>query len=78
MGLGKGLCLPFTKKYDGKDIKFEVSKQFLSGDNKLDVDVHSTVTPQSGKNLFIKKCYLWMVSLIRCMFLIIIDFRSIL
>lgn len=36
------------KKYDGKDIKFEVSKQFLSGDNKLDVDVHSTVTPQSG------------------------------
>lgn len=48
MGLGKGICLPFTKKYDGKDIKFEMTQQFASGDNKLDVDVHTTVTPASG------------------------------
>jgi len=48
MGMGKGMCLPYTKKYDGKVIKFEMSKQFNSGDNKLDVDVHTTVTPQSG------------------------------
>merc|ERR1739848_167710 len=39
MGMGKGMCLPYTKKYDGKVIKFEMSKQFNSGDNKLDVDV---------------------------------------
>merc|ERR1739847_52015 len=28
MGMGKGMCLPYTKKYDGKVIKFEVAKQF--------------------------------------------------
>jgi len=48
MGLGKGMCLPYTKKWDGKVIKFEVAKQFLSGDNKLDVDLHTTITPASG------------------------------
>jgi len=43
------MCLPYTKKYDGKELKFELAKQFNSGDNKLDVDVHTTITPASGK-----------------------------
>lgn len=47
-GLAKGMCLPYTKKFDGKEIKFEMAKTFNSGDNKLDVDVHTTVTPASG------------------------------
>jgi len=48
MGLGKGLALPFTKKYDGKNIKFELGQTFESNGNKLAVDVHSTVVPASG------------------------------
>jgi len=47
-GLGQGMTLPYTKKFDGKEIKFEMAKQFNSGDNKLDVDVHTTITPASG------------------------------
>jgi len=43
LGMGKGLTLPYTKKYDGKTLKFEMTKQFLSGDNKLDVDVNTAI-----------------------------------
>jgi len=48
LGLGKGLTLPYTKKYDGKTLKFEMTKQFLSGDNKLDVDVNTAIEPASA------------------------------
>lgn len=52
LGLGKGLTLPYTKKYDGKTLKFEMTKQFLSGDNKLDVDVNTAIEPASGESKF--------------------------
>ena len=55
MDLGKGMCLPYTKKWDGKVIKFEVAKQFLSGDNKLDVDLHTTITPASGNAIKLRR-----------------------
>merc|ERR1711868_163090 len=48
LGLGKGLTLPYTKKYDGKTLKFEMTKQFLSGDNKLDVDVNTAIDVASA------------------------------
>jgi hypothetical protein len=47
-GFAKGVELPFTKKYDGKEIKLELAKTFNSGDNTLAVDVHTTITPGSG------------------------------
>jgi len=48
LGMGKGLTLPYTKKYDGKTLKFEMTKQFLSGDNKLDVDVNTAIDVASA------------------------------
>ena len=49
MGMGKGIVLPFVKKYDGKTIKFEVSKQFESAGSKLDVELNTSIVPSSGK-----------------------------
>lgn len=48
MGMGKGIVLPFVKKYDGKTIKFEVSKQFESAGSKLDVELNTSIVPSSG------------------------------